>query len=56
MTLHKLSAGDGYAYLTQHVVAGDCDPAPGQKAADYYTAHGNPPGVWAGRGLAALGL
>ena len=56
MTLHKLSVGDGYTYLTRHVAGGDCDPVPGQEAADYYTAHGNPPGTWGGRGVGALGL
>ncbi|WP_328654445.1 relaxase domain-containing protein [Micromonospora sp. NBC_00330] len=56
MTLHKLSVGDGYTYLTRHVVGGDRDRLPGQDATDYYTALGNPPGRWGGRGLAPLGL
>jgi conjugative relaxase-like TrwC/TraI family protein len=56
MTVHKLTVGDGYTYLTRHVAAGDTDLAPGQQAADYYTAHGNPPGRWGGRGLPALEL
>ncbi|MFK3983068.1 MobF family relaxase [Micromonospora sp. NPDC050397] len=56
MTLHKLSVADGYTYLTRHVVGGDHDREPGQSAADYYTANGNPPGRWGGRGLAQLGL
>ena len=56
MTLHKLSVGDGYTYLTRHIAAGDTDQAPGAQAADYYTAPGNPPGSWGGRGIAALGL
>ncbi|WP_412749613.1 MobF family relaxase [Krasilnikovia sp. M28-CT-15] len=56
MTLHKLSVGDGYTYLTRHVAGGDCDPVPGADPAAYYTAHGNPPGRWSGRGITALGL
>jgi conjugative relaxase-like TrwC/TraI family protein len=56
MTLKKLSVGDGYTYLTRHVAAGDSDRVPHQQAGDYYTQPGNPPGQWAGRGAARLGL
>jgi len=68
MTLHKLTAGDGYLYLMRHVAKADADPAtrPGvppaagtartPDAAAYYTAHGNPPGVWLGKGAIVLGL
>ncbi len=56
MTLHKLSVGDGYTYLTRHVAGGDSTRTAEQSAADYYTARGNPPGRWGGRGLDALGL
>ncbi|GHJ45885.1 hypothetical protein Cs7R123_32270 [Catellatospora sp. TT07R-123] len=56
MSLAKLSVGDGYTYLTRHIAGGDCDRIPGQSAAEYYTANGNPPGQWGGRGLPALGL
>ena len=31
-------------------------PEPGQDAAGYYTANGNPPGTWTGRGAPLLGL
>jgi len=56
MTLHKLSAGDGYTYLTRQVAsANELRPA-GQALADYYSAHGNPPGTWLGAGAAALGV
>ena len=56
MTLHKLTAGDGYLYLMRHVAKADADPATRPDAgtartpdaAAYYTAHGNPPGVWLG--------
>ncbi len=54
MTLHKLSAGNGYTYLTRHVA----DPRhPGgryENLASYYSERGEAPGVWLGRGLAGL--
>lgn len=56
LSLHKLTAGDGYTYLTRHIAGGDVQRERGQDAADYYSAEGNPPGRWAGRGLAALDL
>ncbi|MEV6527129.1 MobF family relaxase [Longispora sp. NPDC051575] len=56
MTLKKLTAGDGYTYLTRHIAGGDVDWQTGQSAADYYNARGNPPGRWGGRGLDQLGL
>jgi conjugative relaxase-like TrwC/TraI family protein len=68
MTLHKLTAGDGYLYLMRHVAKADTDPThapdPTQKAGptqvpdatSYYTAEGNPPGVWLGRGAHVLGI
>jgi conjugative relaxase-like TrwC/TraI family protein len=56
MTVHKLSVGDGYTYLTRQTAGGDVPRAPGQSAAEYYTQAGNPPGRWTGSGIAALGL
>src|ERR1051326_2348417 len=56
LSLHKLTAGDGYTYLTRHIAGGDVQRERGQDAADYYSAEGNPPGRWSGRGLPALGL
>ncbi|NUR03819.1 MAG: relaxase domain-containing protein [Streptomyces sp.] len=56
MTIHKLTAGEGYTYLTRQVAGGDVQRARGQQAADYYTAKGNPPGVWMGRGAPLLEL
>ena len=56
MSMAKITAGDGYTYLTRHVAHGD---APGQGMHDataYYTAQGNPPGRWIGRGAPLLGL
>jgi conjugative relaxase-like TrwC/TraI family protein len=56
MTVHKLTAGDGYTYLTRQVASAD-EPRPrGQSLADYYTARGNPPGVWVGGGSQSLGV
>ena len=56
MTIHKITAGDGYTYLTSQVAVGDSSPERGKSAAAYYTETGNPPGVWMGRGLDALGV
>ncbi len=54
MTLHKLSAGNGYTYLTRQVAAND-GPAVGHgNLAEYYSERGESPGVWLGRGLADL--
>src|SRR5665647_2744948 len=55
MSMHKLVAGDGYAYLSRQVAAGDAGLEPGASLTDYYEATGNPPGQWCGAGLAALG-
>jgi conjugative relaxase-like TrwC/TraI family protein len=58
MTCHKLTAGDGYTYLTRQVAAGDVAPA-ARDSADltaYYQATGNPPGIWVGSGCEALGV
>jgi conjugative relaxase-like TrwC/TraI family protein len=60
MTIRKITAGDGYVYLIRQVAHGDAgqqpEPVPGHDAADYYTAPGNPPGQWLGRGAPLLGL
>ena len=56
MTLHKLTAGDGYLYLTRQVAGADVPRERGQDAAAYYTAQGNPPGMWMGAGCEVLGL
>ncbi|HAQ9610232.1 TPA: relaxase domain-containing protein, partial [Enterococcus faecium] len=56
MTMHILSAGDGYAYYTSETATGDAKRDPDRELGDYYTADGNPPGVWVGSGLAALGV
>ena len=50
-TLTTLHAGHDVAYLTAGQHAGGC-----VGAMSYYTASGEPPGQWAGKGAAALGL
>lgn len=56
MTMHILSAGDGYAYYTSETATADIKREAGRELGDYYTADGNPPGVWVGSGLEALGV
>ena len=56
MTVHKLSAGDGYTYLTRQVASHDVCRERGEELAGYYTASGNPPGRWVGSGAAELGV
>ena len=55
MSLHKLTAGDGYAYLTRHVAAGDAGLGAATSLTAYYEQTGNPRGRWMGGGLAGLG-
>lgn len=55
MSMHKLTAGDGYAYLTRHVAAGDAGLEAGASLTAYYEQSGNPAGRWYGEGLAGLG-
>ena len=54
MTLHKLSAGSGYEYLTRQVAAMDSTEKGHATLADYYSAKGESPGVWMGSGLAGI--
>ncbi|MFF7995078.1 MobF family relaxase [Kitasatospora xanthocidica] len=56
MTVHKLSAGDGYTYYLRETVSSDSRREAGTKLGDYYLATGNPPGVWMGGGAALLGV
>ncbi len=55
MSMHKLGACDGYAYLTRQVAAGDVGLDRSDSLVAYYEATGNPPGRWSGTGLAGLG-
>jgi DNA primase catalytic core len=54
MGVHKLTAGDGYTYLTRQVAVHDATDRGHQGLADYYTEKGESPGRWWGAGLAAL--
>lgn len=54
MTLHKLSAGSGYEYLTRQVAASDSTEKGNVPLADYYSAKGESPGIWIGSGLVGL--
>lgn len=54
MTLHKLSAGSGYEYLTRQVAAMDTTEKGHATLADYYSARGEAPGVWMGSGLTGI--
>ena len=56
MSLHKLSAGDGYTYLTRQVAAADATERGFTSLGDYYSAKGEAPGVWMGAGLETLGV
>ena len=51
MSLHKLTAGSGYDYLTRQVAALDSTEKGHTGLASYYTERGEMPGVWIGSGL-----
>jgi TrwC relaxase len=52
MSIHKLTAGDGYAYLTRQVAALDATDKQHTGLADYYSQRGESPGRWTGSALA----
>ncbi|WP_176460365.1 MULTISPECIES: MobF family relaxase [unclassified Rhodococcus (in: high G+C Gram-positive bacteria)] len=54
MGLHKLTAGDGYTYLTRQVAAADSTQRGAASLAEYYSEKGESPGRWTGSGLAEL--
>ncbi|MFJ2194189.1 MobF family relaxase [Kitasatospora sp. NPDC087861] len=56
MTVHRLSAGDGYAYYIRETVTADERRERGRELGDYYTAKGQPPGLWMGSGIGLLGV
>ena len=51
MSMHKLTAGAGYNYLTRQVAALDTTEKGHTGLASYYTERGETPGVWIGSGL-----
>jgi hypothetical protein len=54
MSLHKLTAGSGYDYLTRQVAALDATEKGHIGLASYYNERGETPGVWIGSGLAGI--
>jgi conjugative relaxase-like TrwC/TraI family protein len=54
MSLHKLTAGSGYDYLTRQVAALDATEKGHTGLASYYTERGETPGVWIGSGLGGI--
>src|SRR5918995_713299 len=51
MSIHKLTAGSGYDYLTRQVAALDATEKGHIGLASYYTERGETPGVWIGSGM-----
>lgn len=54
-SLHKLTAGSGYDYLTRQVAAHDTTEKGHATLASYYSERGEVPGSWRGRGVSGLG-
>ena len=50
MSIHKLTAGSGYDYLTRQVAALDATEKGHIGLASYYSERGEKPGVWIGSG------
>jgi len=54
MSMQKLAAGTGYAYLTKQVARQDVAERGHVTLASYYSERGEVPGVWVGSGMAAI--
>jgi TrwC relaxase len=54
MSIHKLTAGSGYDYLTRQVAALDATAKGYVGLASYYTERGESPGSWIGSGMAGI--
>ncbi|WP_432887800.1 MobF family relaxase [Kribbella sp. CA-245084] len=54
LSIHRLTAGDGYTYLLKHVATGDVDRRMATPLTAYYATSGYPAGRWLGRGLSGL--
>ena len=54
MSIHKLTAGSGYDYLTRQVAALDATEKGHVGLASYYTERGEIPGAWIGSGMASI--
>ncbi len=55
-SIHKLTAGDGYAYLTRQVAALDHTDRGHTGLGDYYSQQGESPGTWLGSALADVDM
>lgn len=55
LSIHRLTAGDGFRYLLRAVATGDVDRRMATPLTAYYTTSGYPAGRWAGTGLKGLG-
>ena len=54
MSIHKLSAGSGYDYLTRQVAALDATAKGHVGLASYYDERGESPGAWIGSGMVGI--
>ncbi len=54
MSLHRITAGSGYDYLTRQVAAMDSTEKGHIGLASYYTEKGESPGRWVGSGMAGI--
>jgi DNA primase catalytic core len=54
MSLHKLTAGSGYDYLTRQVAVQDSTEKGRATLASYYVEKGESPGTWVGAGLSGI--
>ena len=54
MSLHRITAGSGYDYLTRQVAAMDSTEKGHTGLASYYTAKGEVPGRWVGSGMPGI--
>ena len=56
VSMRLMTAGNGYRYLLESVVAGDGDRSLSTPLTRYYTETGCPPGRWMGSGISSLRL
>ncbi|WP_338752261.1 MobF family relaxase [Janibacter alittae] len=54
MSMHKLTAGSGYDYLTRQVAAHDSTEKGHTGLSSYYTERGEAPGTWIGSGVRGI--
>jgi conjugative relaxase-like TrwC/TraI family protein len=54
MSIHKLTAGSGYDYLTRQVAAFDATSKGHVGLASYYTERGESPGIWVRSGMVGI--